>query len=227
MNRKEFIKEIKSKFNVDDIAINRFDIYKTYLQEQNKIHNLTRLDDEQKIYEQYFFESLIPYIDFDFNNKKLLDIGSGSGTPGLLLKILFPNMQLTILEANKKKINFMIKLTELLGFNDVIFLNQRAEEINKEQREKYDIVTSRAVASLKILLEISTPFLKVDGLLIEPKSISYQSEYEDSKNIIKELGLELLEIKSIDLLKKHYIFIFKKNIITNSIYPRTWKEIIK
>ena len=227
MNRYDFFVEIKNIFKIDSQMIERFDIYKNFLQEQNKIHNLTRLDNDEIIYEQYFFESIIPYINFDFNNKKVLDIGSGSGAPGIILKILFPSMHLTILEANAKKVNFMKQLSKLLGFNDVIFLNQRAEEIKPNQREVFDYVTSRAVAPLKVLLEISTPFLKVNGILIEPKSISYQNEYEQSHNIIKALNLELLEIKETISFKKHYIFIFKKNSTTSNIYPRLWKEIIK
>lgn len=227
MNREDFFNQISKYYKVDKLVREKFDIYKNFLQEQNKIHNLTRLDKEEIIYREYFFDSIVPYIDYDFNNKELLDIGSGSGTPGIILKILFPKMNLTILESNLKKIKFMSNLCELLGFDDVIFLHQRAEEILENQKEKFDYVTSRAVASLKILLEISTPYLKINGLLIEPKSTNYQNEYEAAKDIIDVLGIELLEIKEITFCKNHFIFVFKKLFKTPNKFPRAWKEIIK
>lgn len=228
MTLNEFITKANQYYKIEERMIEKIERYKNFLQQENKIHNLTRLDKEDIIYQEYFFDSIIPYIGFDFNDKKLLDIGSGSGTPGLILKIFFPKMNLTIIESNNKKIEFMKKLATILEFDDIVFLNQRAEEIKIDQREKFDFVTSRAVASLKILVEISTPYLKTNGLLIEPKSINYKEELNEANDIISKMQLKLLDIREYDEnTKKHFVFVFKKTGQTDLKYPRLWKEIIK
>ncbi len=227
MNQDIFFKQLAADFKLTNEMKEQFIIYKNFLQQQNQIHNLTRLDKEDIIYDQYFYESLVPYKDFDFNNISLLDIGSGSGIPGIALKILFPKMELTILESNAKKITFMKELATKLGFDNIMFWNQRAEEIKDNQYETFDIVTSRAVASLKIILEISTPYLKVGGMLIEPKSLNYEKEYQEAGNIIQELNLSLKQIKHIQDKKEHFVFFFNKDKITNRTFPRKWKDIIK
>lgn len=227
MTRDEFINLLSKNFEINDYMLKQIETYKSYLQEQNKIHNLTRLDSDDKIYEEYFYDSIIPYKDFKFNNEKILDIGSGSGVPGILLKIFFPNIKLAIIDSNLKKINFLKKLASKLNFSDIEFLNQRAENISSNQREKYDYVTSRAVASLKILIEISVPYLKVGGILIEPKSLNYYNELNESKEIIEKINIKLISVNPISTNKSHYVFIFKKEKETDYTYPRAWKEIIK
>ncbi len=227
MNQLEFFNLLAKDFELTEAMKQQFITYKNYLQEQNKVHNLTRLDSEDIIYEQYFYESIVPYKGFDFNHKSLLDIGSGSGIPGIALKILFPHMSLTILESNTKKINFMQSLAQTLGFDDITFFNQRAEEISSNQRETFDYVTSRAVAALKILVEISTPYLKVGGMLIEPKSLNYEQEHLEAQPIMKGMNVSLKEIIHYEEFKQHYIFLMIKDKITSKDFPRKWKDIIK
>ncbi len=227
MNQNTFFATLEKDFKINEEMKKQFIIYKNFLQQQNAIHNLTRLDKEEIIYDEYFYESIVPYKSFDFNNVMLLDIGSGSGIPGLVLKILFPKMHLTILEANTKKIHFMQELAAVLGFDDVVFWNQRAEEIQGYQYEQFDVVTSRAVASLKVILEISAPYAKVGGYLIEPKSLNYEQEYQDALPIMQELQLTLKEIRHFKEQKEHFVFFIIKDTITNRRYPRKWKDIIK
>lgn len=177
MTRIEFIKIIEQYFNVNETNfMEKIDCYTNFLREENAKYNLTRLDSEEIIYEKYFFNSLIPFIGLDLNNLAVLDIGSGSGAPGIILKIIFPKMQLAILESHTKKVNFMQTLCDKLGFQDVKIYNTRAEEVNPELVGTFDIVTSRAVACLGILVEISSQYLKIGGLLIEPKAASYEAE---------------------------------------------------
>jgi 16S rRNA (guanine527-N7)-methyltransferase len=118
MNKEQFEEKIKKTFlNFSNDFFSNIEKYKQYLQKVNKVMNLTRLDSEEKIYEQYFFDSLKPFenIDFFSSSISLLDIGSGSGIPGIVLKILYPEIKLTILETSLKKINFMKELCDILN----------------------------------------------------------------------------------------------------------------
>ncbi len=226
MDRNIFIQEVTKMYPNREINFDLFEKYKEYIQKENQLYNLSNIVSDEKIYFEYFFNSILPYTDFDFDNKELLDIGSGSGIPGIALKIIFPKMKLTIIESNLKKIKFMQKLKDILFLNDINFLNIRAEEISWNNREKFDYVTSRAVANLKILSEISIPYLKVDGFLIEPKSTNYLNEIKEANWILKELKSEIIDIKKIQNLKEHNIICIKKNKKTNIEYPRKWSTII-
>ena len=231
MNKEKFQQEItklfpflKSKF------FEQIEVYKNFLQAKNKEFNLTNLADEKDVYAKYFYESLIPYSTINLSKiNSILDIGSGSGIPGILLKLVYPNISLTIIEATGKKAVFMKELVDKLNLKNVEVIHQRAEEIKPSQREKFDLVTSRAVGELKVVLEISTPYAKVNGLIVEPKSSKYLEEENNAKNVIKSLDLakqEDIEFKSINGIF-HHVFVYKKLSKTNSKYPRSWKEITK
>lgn len=228
MNQKEFVLAVKKIYPcVSETFFKQIEVYKSFLQAQNKLFNLTNLASEELIYEEYFLASIIPYQNINFSNGlNVLDIGSGSGIPGILLKLLYPSINLTILEVNTKKVNFMKKLAEKLNIN-VSFLFQRAEDIKNHQREQFDLVTSRAVAELRILLEISAPYAKVNGLILEPKSIKYKEEITNAKKIINDLALSPLPIQKFIGSKSNYLLSYKKLKVTPNKFPQTWKEIIK
>jgi 16S rRNA (guanine527-N7)-methyltransferase len=130
MDKSIFIEEVRKIYPNRDINFDLFEKYKEYIQKENEFYNLSNIVSDEKIYFEYFFNSILPYSDFNFNNKELLDIGSGSGIPGIALKIIFPEMKLTIIESNLKKIKFMENLKDILLLDDVTFLNIRAEEIS-------------------------------------------------------------------------------------------------
>lgn len=226
MNQIEFYKQLKKDFpKILDEQFKLFDIYKDFLRSENEKYNLTRLDTEELIYEKYFYNSIAPFIGVDIENKKILDIGSGSGVPGIILKVVEPTINLTILESNAKKMKFMQELCKLLSFDDVEFILERAEICAPQHKEEFDIVTSRAVSALNVLLEISCQFAKIGGLLIEPKSTAYEDELTDSMQLLGDFGLAMPEIKNYDA--KNMFLYFKKIKTTNWHYPREWKEIIK
>jgi len=220
MNRETFKDKIKELFhNIDENFFHQIEKFKVFIQQKNKMFNLTRLDSDEHIYGEYFYESLKPYRNIDLSSKTVLDIGSGGGVPGILLKLLESSISLTIIEANAKKCNFLKELSSILSIETNI-LTKRAEDISDDEREKFDIVTSRAVAELKIILEISVPYCKVGGLIIEPKGKNYMVELNNAKKIISLLGISSPKIVDTD-------FYFTKNEKTNSKFPRKWNVIIR
>lgn len=229
MKKEEFFKKLTKDFNVTEKTINIIEEYKSFLQEKNKIHNLTRLDSEDKIYGEYFYDSIIPYKDLNWINiKNVLDVGSGSGIPGVLLKILFPHIELTIVESVGKKVNFMKELTEKLNLTNVHFINGRAENINNKYKNTFDLVTARAVAELYILLELLIPYMKDNGICVIPKGKKIADELQNATWITKKLKIELFKKEEYisSLGYKEYVLIYKKNFKTPSIYPRKWNSII-
>jgi 16S rRNA (guanine527-N7)-methyltransferase len=223
MNREKFRKSITEIFtDTDEIFFQQIEIYKNFLQEYNHKMNLTRLDSEEKIYSEYFYESVVPYKDINFKNAiSILDVGSGSGIPGIVLKLLYPHIQLTIIESSHKKCVFLNELIIKLNI-DVKILNQRAEIIRPDLRESFDLVTSRAVAPLLIILELSLPYLKIGGICIEPKSKNGLHEIIGIETIINKLGGKLLLTKQFTSInnKLHVVINVKKIKHTNIIYPR-------
>ncbi|MDR3163874.1 MAG: 16S rRNA (guanine(527)-N(7))-methyltransferase RsmG [Mycoplasmataceae bacterium] len=231
MNQTQFKDNVMQNFPfVDDTFFAQIEIYKTLLIQENSKFNLTKLATEEKIYQDYFFESIIPYKSVDFKPiHHLLDIGSGSGIPGVVLKLLYPHIQLTIIETNKKKAQFIQNLCTSLNLTNVHIINKRAEMINKNEYETFDLVTSRAVAILPIILELSIPYAKVNGLIIQPKSVNFQSEMSNIEHIIKNLGGALLRVDHFISPSQHThnVVIIKKINPTKRIYPRPWSQIIR
>jgi 16S rRNA (guanine527-N7)-methyltransferase len=221
MNRELFIKAVNENFKgFDKDFFDKVEIYKSFLQQYNKNINLTRLDSEQAIYGEYFLDSILPFKTIDFSKYiDVLDIGSGSGIPGVVLKILFPQINLTIIESNGKKVTFLKLLCEKLNIEAKIFF-KRAEEMRNNEREKFDLVTSRAVSELNQILEISVAYCKVNGLIIEPKGMKYQEELNHAEWIIKSTDLELLEIIKLKTTFSNNVLIFRKNSITDKSFPR-------
>lgn len=231
MEINEFIDILQKEFNIKEIDTIKEKIlkYKTYLVEKNKVMNLTRLDDPKIIYKQYFLESIYPYKNFEFTDKmKVLDIGSGSGIPGIVLKILYPNIDLTIIEPIKKRCEFLNGLVNELGLTNVLVLNDRAEIYGKKNREIFDLVTCRAVAELKVIIEIGFPLCKTNGTLIFPKGQNHNIEYENAKLILSKIGHYELNVENQSFYDKNLInYVFIKKEKTPLIFPREWKDIIK
>lgn len=233
MNKNEFQSYLKNILCfVDEHTFDLIEKYKLFLQEKNKTLNLTRLDKEELIYQSYFLESILPFINLGYTNNDwndhILDIGSGSGIPGIVIKIIFPNTKLTLLDSNGKKTKFLEELVNHLGLKDVEIIKARAEEYVINNREKFDIVTSRAVSSLNKILEISTPFVKVGGLIIEPKSLNADNELIEAKNAIEKLSISLSKTIEFNFNNHtHYVFLFRKNDKTDKKYPRIWSQILK
>lgn len=231
MNETEFINELKK---IDIILtqnqINKFKIYYEYLIEYNKHTNLTSITTKEDVYLKHFYDSCLLTKTIDFNNiDTMLDIGCGAGFPGIVIKILFPNIKLTLLDSNNKKTKFCESLSTLLELDNVEIVNKRAEEYIIEKREYFDIVSARAVKNLPVLIELSIPYVKQNGYFIAMKS-DYEEELNNSKNGIKVLGAEYIKTININLPNntgiRNFILIKKVNK-TNPKYPRNYSQIIK
>lgn len=232
MNQNEFKNCLLENFlSIDSIdnVLQQIESYKILLQQENKKYNLTRLDQDEIVYIEYFMQSIIPYKNVDFSKIiDVLDVGSGSGIPGLVLKIIFPHIKLTIIEGNAKKVNFMNLICESLKLTDVTIVHGRAEVIIINKRESFDLVTARAVANLEMLIELLVPFAKVNGLIVIPKSVNYFKEIVDLKKMLSIMDCSLIKISKNDFYDYiHNVILIRKNQKTSLKYPRIWAQIIK
>ena len=230
MNKELFIKEV-SKLNITltDTMLNQLEKYYQILVEENAKYNLTAITDKDAVYLKHFYDSLTLSKIIDLNKQSLCDIGTGAGFPGIVLKIAFPDLKVTLIDSTEKKCNFLKLVITKLTLKDIEVINARAEEYSKENREKYDIVTSRAVAPLKHLLEYSVPLVKVNGNYIAMKSditkeLEGISKYEDKLSLSDKKILKFtlpIEESTRTLIR------YTKKEKTNSIYPRRYNEIKK
>ncbi|WP_338985034.1 16S rRNA (guanine(527)-N(7))-methyltransferase RsmG [Spiroplasma endosymbiont of Diplazon laetatorius] len=203
--------------------------YKNILQEENKIHNLTAITEDQEIIDKHFYDSLIFTNEFDPKGLSILDIGTGAGFPGLVLKIMFPTSKIYLVESNGKKINFLNKVIKELNLKDVWTLNVRAEEYSLENKEKFDVIISRAMAPLNILLEVGIQALKVNGTFICLKAKNVNNEIKELNGQEKKIGLSLnnrQELQDDILGERNNLFYIKDNE-TPKEYPRLYSQIRK
>jgi len=231
MNKEKFIKKVGDLgINLTDIQLKQLDEYCRFLLEYNLHTNLTAIKEEEQVYLKHFYDSLtfIKAID-PSKYETLVDIGTGAGFPGMVLKIVFPNIEVTLLDSNNKKINFLKELTMKLGLTKVNFFHGRAEDFCIKNREKFDIVTARAVSNMTVLTELCLPFVKVNGYFIAMKG-SNVDEITESKLAITKLGGKLEEIINFTLPQeesKRNIAKIKKEKITPECYPRRYDKIVK
>ncbi|MEW8973881.1 MAG: 16S rRNA (guanine(527)-N(7))-methyltransferase RsmG [Tissierellaceae bacterium] len=212
--------------DLSDRDIERFKRYKELLKEWNTKINITAITDDVEIDIKHFLDSLTPYITNMFNgSKKIIDIGTGGGFPGMPLKIVNEELNITLLDSLNKRINFLNEVISSLELEGIEAIHGRAEELGrtKEYREVYDICISRAVASLETLCEYCMPFVKVGGYFISMKGPDIQEELENSQNAIKTLGGKLIEKKIIKIPEsdiEHSLLIIEKISKTPTKYPR-------
>ena len=179
MNELEFYKELeKLNITLTKNQKEQFNKYYEYLIEYNSHTNLTTITKKEDVYLKHFYDSILLSQSIDFKNiETMLDIGCGAGFPGLVIKILYPHLKLTLLDSNNKKTTFCNNLKDILNVENVTVINNRAEDYIKEKREYFDLVTARAVKNLPMLVELSIPYVKIDGHFIAMKS-----DYEEELN---------------------------------------------
>ena len=231
MNKQEFINKVSELgINLTEEQLVQLDTYCNFLLEYNSHTNLTAIKEEDQVYLKHFYDSLtfIKAIDvIKYNN--LLDIGTGAGFPGMVLKIVFPELEVTLLDSNNKKINFLQELSNKLGLTKINFYHGRAEDFCVKNRESFDIVTARAVTNMTALSELCLPLVKLNGYFIALKG-SNQDELNDSKNAIKILGGLIEDTINFELPydggERNIVRIIKQKN-TPKEYPRRYDKIVK
>lgn len=231
MNKKDFIKELeKLNIHLTDIQLNELDEYYKMLIEYNEKVNLTRITDEKDVYLKHFYDSLTLIKAVDLTKDiTLCDIGTGAGFPGIVLKICFPQLKVTLVETLQKRVRFLYLVKEKLNLRDLFICKERAEIFSRNNRDRYDVVTSRAMARLNILNEMCIPLLKVNGYFIPMKG-SIEGELKEAENSIKVMNSKLEKVINFTLPIENSIrnlVVIKKIDYNNSKYPRKFDEIKK
>lgn len=223
-NEKLLEKLNKIQLNVNDEVLNKFLVYMTNLLEWNEKINLTAITDEDDIILKHFIDSLT-ILEYIPEKSNVIDVGTGAGFPGIPLKIVREDINMTLMDSLNKRITFLNEIINKLGLKKINAIHSRAEELAKipEHREKYDIAVSRAVANLSTLSEYMIPFVKVGGKCICMKGSNIEEELKTAKNAIKELGGEIekvINFKLPDSDNERNIIIIKKVRNTKNKYPR-------
>lgn len=230
MDRKSFVGQLdKLNISYTDSQIDNLFLLMEDTLETNEKFNLTAIKDRNEFIEKMILDSALATVDLDLDNKEIIDIGTGAGFPGLVIKILNPMTKITLLDSTKKKIDHILDLSLKYGF-DVQGVSLRAEDFARKNIERYDYAFARAVASLSILCELIAPILKVGGTFIALKGINVDKEIADAKNALKLLDLEIVKINKFVLPEcneERNILFIRKNKKTNPKYPREYNQIKK
>ncbi len=224
------MEHLKELFALTEEQRNQFELYYEILEVESQKYNLTSITSKEEVYIKHFYDSALPLKKIDLSDKKVIDVGSGAGFPGIPLKIVNPSIKMTLVEPTTKRANFLKMVIDKLDLKDIEVINDRAENIINNYRESFDYATARAVAPLNILLELLVPFVKVNGSILALKGSSYNEELINSKNALKELNVELTKIYHESLpnnLGDRPILVLTKINSTNKKYPRAYAMIKK
>lgn len=222
---------IKSKFKEIQIELSerqaeQFLMYYEMLVETNKVMNLTAITEFEEVVLKHFIDSVTLPKDYIFENMKLIDIGTGAGFPGIPLKIVYPEIEVVLLDSLNKRIGFLNDVMDKLGLKKIIAVHGRAEDYAKQTqyREQFDLCVSRAVAKLVSLSEYCIPFVKRGGFFISYKATDIESEVKEAKKAIHILGGGSAKVEKFELIgtdMKRCFVMIKKESPTNCKYPRS------
>ena len=231
MNINEFILNLK-KINIDitEEQLKQLEEYYNLLIEWNSKINLTRIVEKEDVYLKHFYDSATINKIINLNEiSNFCDFGTGAGFPGLVIKILFPKLNVTLVDSLNKRINFLNQVIEKLNLKNITTVHSRIEDFARENRNKFDLVTARGVAPLNILLEYAMPIVKKDKYFLAMKS-NITEELKLSENAIKVMNAKLVKKEEFLLPyeeSNRTLLLFEKVEITNNKYPRNNNEIKK
>ena len=227
MNKEQFIKELKKlNINITNDILEKLDTYYRMLISYNEKVNLTAITEEKDVYLKHFYDSLTLIKAIDLNkNLKVCDVGTGAGFPGLVLKIVFPTLSITLVDSLEKRVKFLNDVIENLKLTDICAVHSRIEDL--KNIEEYDLVVSRAVSKTSTILELSSQLPKVNGLVILMKA-NVAEELKDAKNAIEKLSYKLENVINFKLPiedSERNLVVLKKINHTKNIYPRPYSKI--
>ena len=193
---------------------------------QNEVMNLTAITAPDQVAKLHLLDSLTVLRCADLKGKQIVDVGCGAGFPGVPLAIACPEAKITLLDSLAKRMNWLDTILPQLGVTNARTLTARAEEAVATRREKFDFATSRAVARLNILLELTAPYVRVGGKVLAMKGAAAREELAEARNAINRLGLRLEEVKDFPIDgTSHSVIILKKVAPTPPQYPRRYAKI--
>ncbi len=231
MDELTFVQELeKNSITLTTNQVEQFKKYYELLIYWNQKINLTAITNKNDVYLKHFFDSLTFSFNIKLTNQSLLDVGSGAGFPSIPLKIVYPDLKIYILDSLHKRMVFIEEVIKELDLKDIFIIVNRAEDEARIRREKFDLVTARAVARLNILSELCLPLVKLNGYFIPLKGIDGINELNDAKNAIETLGGKVEKIQELDLPftnDKRFNLFIKKVKKTPLIYPRHYSKIKK
>ena len=229
MNPEKFVLELsKHNFELTNKQKQQFKLYFKMLIEVNEHVNLTRITEEDEVYLKHFYDSITPLFTFGEvfkDGATLCDVGAGAGFPSIPLKILKPGLKVTIVDSLQKRLNFLKDLISELGLADVELVHGRAEDVgqNKLYRERFDIVTARAVARMSVLSEYCLPLVKKGGYFVALKGPKAEDELDDGKKALEVLGGKLIKDEELTLPEseeERTLVLVQKVKSTPKKYPR-------
>lgn len=205
----------------------RFSLYHDFLMQKNQVMNLTAITDKDEVYKKHFLDSLYLTKAVSPSGKTLLDVGSGAGFPSLPLKIVFPELKVTVVDSLDKRVRFLSDLVGQLKLDGVTLIHGRAEELTV--KNTFDLVTARAVARLNVLTELCLPFVKPGGAFVAMKAPGFEEELQEAMAAIRILGgtLEKTIVYPLDEETDHVLIVIRKIHPTDSDYPRSFSQIKK
>lgn len=228
---KLFIEECKrNNINIEDINIEKFYNYMLGIIEWNDKINVTAITEKKEFLVKHFIDSLT-ISRFIEDGKRLIDIGTGAGFPGIPLKIAYPNMEVTLIDSVNKKLNVIREVSNSIKLDKLEIIHSRAEDLanNSKYREQYDYVTTRAVSNLSTIAEYMIPFLKIGGKAICMKGPNYEDELKDAEKAISILGGKIEKVENLLISNEieRNIIIISKIKSTPNKYPRSQGKPLK
>lgn len=224
---KNLLKEgtLAANIELTDCQLDKFEKFYEYLIEKNKVMNLTAITDEREVVYKHFVDSIALIPQMDLKGKRIIDVGTGAGFPGIPLAIVLDDAEFLLMDSLNKRINFLNEVKEICDLKNVSTIHARAEELgrNMEYREKFDVCVSRAVANMSTLLEYCVPFVGVGGVFVSYKSGDVTDEIKLSENAQRQLFCKVknvikFEIPNTDISRSFVVFEKKKEL--NKKYPR-------
>lgn len=226
----KLLKKGLSDLSLDVTKAETLEQFARRMLEKNEVMNLTRITEPTAVAQLHLLDSAMLLKFADFRGKNVVDVGTGAGFPGMPLRILEPDFDLTLLDSLGKRVEWLQETCNALGLSRVDCVHARAEEFAADRRESFDLVTSRAVANLQMLSELCLPLVKVGGQFLAMKGVDSEEEISAAKNAIKTLGGQIIAVEDYRIPTSdvtHRLVIIKKIAPTPKGYPRAFAKIKK